>query len=310
MARRNAGSTTDAPEAEVTADEATVPAQAEAEVTPTPEGEPTPEPTATPVDLTDFEAAVVSAVEARDTSTGDVPVEQVAPVQSAYRALDGLKAKNAAKAHIAEAMKTAMNALDITSARAYMVLTESLSSAGSSPKADKAPADPKVAFTERYQSLLLALEVVGREVPEGLTLDEITVTDEQRSQVEALIAHAANEAEDKGDAPESSPVVRSALKLASGKATGGRKAGVGTGSGGGVRRDIAAHIQSAFSTVEVGTFLTVAEIRTHQSEEYGTESPSAGAISARLFPASGKSTVAGVEPGTNDKGVRGATKVA
>lgn len=307
MARRNGGSTA-TPDAPAPEAEATVPAQAEGD-TPTPEGTDA-APAAVEVDLTEFSAKVAEAVEARDTSTGDVPVEQVGPVQAAYRALDGLKAKNAAKAHIAEAMKTAMNALDITSARAYMVLTESLASAGSGTKQEKAPADPKVAFTERYQSLLLALEVVGNEVPEGVTLDEITVSDEQRTQLQTLLAYNANEAEDKGDAPEVSPVVRSAVKVASGKASGGRKAGVGTGSNGGVRRDIAAHIQSAFAGVDAGTFLTVAEIRTHQSEEYGTESPSAGAISARLFPASGKSTVAGVEPGTNDKGVRGATKVA
>lgn len=263
-----------------------------------------------PVDLTAFTTAVEAAVEARDTSTGDVPADQLAPVQAAYRDLDGLKAKNAARALIAERMKAAMNNLDITSARAFMVLTEGLSAAGSKSSADKPPADPKQAFTERYQAILLAAELVAAEAPEGVTVTEITVPDGALASAQALAAYNANEAEDKGDAPESSPVVRAALKLASGKASGARKAGVGTGSNGGVRRDIGEHIKSAFADVDAGTFLTVAEIRAHKSAEYGDEPPSAGAISARLFPSSGKSTVEGVEPGTNDKGTRGATKLA
>ncbi|WP_329101716.1 DUF262 domain-containing protein [Micromonospora sp. NBC_01699] len=74
------------------------------------------------------------------------------------------------------------------------------------------------------------------------------------------------------------------------------------------RRDIAAHIVSAFAAVPPGAFLTVGEIRSHRSEEYGDEFPSAGAIAARLFPASGRCTVPDVEPGANDRGVRGARK--
>lgn len=75
------------------------------------------------------------------------------------------------------------------------------------------------------------------------------------------------------------------------------------------RRDIAAHIGSAFFSQPSGAFLTVNEIRNHRSEEYGDEFPSAGAISARLFPATGRCTVSGVEPGVNERGVRGARKV-
>jgi hypothetical protein len=76
------------------------------------------------------------------------------------------------------------------------------------------------------------------------------------------------------------------------------------------RRDIAAHIASAFAGMPDGTFLTVGEIRAHRSKEYGDEFPSSGAIAARLFPASGRCTVHGVSPNTNDRGVRGAHKVA
>jgi len=74
------------------------------------------------------------------------------------------------------------------------------------------------------------------------------------------------------------------------------------------RRDIGAHIASAFAGLPDETFLTVREIRRHRSDEYGDEFPSAGAISARLFPSSGRCTVTGVEPGENERGVRGARR--
>jgi hypothetical protein len=78
----------------------------------------------------------------------------------------------------------------------------------------------------------------------------------------------------------------------------------------GSRRDIGAHIASAFDGLPEGAFLTVAQIRSHRSAEYGDEFPSAGAISARLFPPTGRCTVPGVEPGENERGVRGARRVS
>lgn len=75
------------------------------------------------------------------------------------------------------------------------------------------------------------------------------------------------------------------------------------------RRDVGKHIVHVFAAVPVGTFLTVAEIRRRPSPEYSDAPPSAGAISARLFPASGRTTVPGVDPGLSG-GVRGATKSA
>src|SRR3546814_10998155 len=60
------------------------------------------------------------------------------------------------------------------------------------------------------------------------------------------------------------------------------------------RGDIASHIQSAFEDKRLGDFLTIQEIRNHRSTGYGVDNPtnpSAGAISARLFPTSGSCTV-------------------
>ena len=97
--------------------------------------------------------------------------------------------------------------------------------------------------------------------------------------------------------------------LAIGKAA---KAGARAGSTfTGERRDIGKHIAEAFESVEPGGFLTVAEIRKFRSNEYGDNPPSAGAISARLFPSGGGDcTIEGVSGDTNDKGNKGGRKTA
>jgi hypothetical protein len=100
-------------------------------------------------------------------------------------------------------------------------------------------------------------------------------------------------------------VVRTAFKAAQGKGTGGSRGG----SNGGPRKDIGKHIREAFESREAGEFLTIAEIAKFASSEYPEGNPpSQGAVSARLFPTSGKCTVEGVEPvdkdGSNPKGAR------
>jgi len=262
----------------------------------------------TPIDLTAFQGAVAQAIGTRDDSTGEVPEASVAPVVSAYQALEGQKAKNAAKNFLAEAMKSAMNEMDLPLARANMSLSESLTTAKAA-RTEKAPADPTEAFVQRSAALRLATALV--EKPEGVADDAEdkinAVLAEVGPQVEAYRAWLNSDAEDKGDAPEgTSPVVVAAFKVAAGKAAGKRTTS-GTAYTG-ERRDIGKHIAEAFEGAESGAFLTVAEIRNHKSSEYGDNPPSAGAISARLFPASGKCTVEGITPGQNDKGNKGATK--
>lgn len=83
----------------------------------------------------------------------------------------------------------------------------------------------------------------------------------------------------------------------------------GSAAPAGRRRDIAAHIAHAFEDLPVGAFLTISEIRHTASPEYEGTLPSAGAISARLFPSSGPMTLVGVVPDRRD-GVRGARKTA
>ena len=110
----------------------------------------TEEKTETPVDLSGFEAATARAIAEADTSTGTIPPSEVEKVVVEYRTLDGIKAKNKAKAFLNEGMKSAMNESDIVQARSYLQLTESMT-AGSTSKTEKAPADPTEAFVQRVQ---------------------------------------------------------------------------------------------------------------------------------------------------------------
>jgi len=261
------------------------------------------------IDLTAFQTAVTEALAEGDTSTGQLPETAVAKVNAEYRKLDGLAAKNAARKHLDDGMLDAVGKLDAVSARGYSDLKGNLSAAGG-PKAEKAPADPVVAFVQRHAALQLAQYVVNGEAPEipegrDVAAEIEALVKENVEALQAQVAYLADDSEDKGDGPELNPVIRAAFKAASGKAAGGKRGG----STGGPRRDIAKHIESAFAEVESGTFLSVAEIAKHKSAEYGDDHPSQGAVSARLFPASGKVTVEGIVPvnkaeldGKNPKG--------
>jgi hypothetical protein len=273
----------------------------------------TPKAPEAPIDLSQFQAVANQAVAESDTATGSIPEGELSKVITEYRGLDGVKAKNKAKGWLNDQMKEAMNGDDIAKARAFLQLHESMTAgSGGGSKAEKAPADPTEAFVQQYATLRLALGLLTPgEGVDDTWQDKAKELVESSNQVAGeYLAWVRNESEDKGDEPEVSPVVRNAVKLATGKAAkaGGRSGGGSTFTG--ERRDIAKHIQSAFADKQVGDFLLIAEIRNHQSEEYGTDSPSAGAISARLFPASGKVTIEGVEPATNEKGNKGARKVA
>ena len=289
MARQNRTKTAD--DAVVTnTEEPTVAENTTTETTEAPKAE---------IDLTAFKSAVDEAFTHADSTTGTIPEAEIAKVNEQYRLLEGLPAKNAARKVLDEGLMEAVGNLDAVKARGYGDLKGKLSAAGGSTTT-KAPADPAAAYVAKRASLELALQIVNRQAPviEGRDLDaEIAkAVSDASEQVEATLAYEADESEDKGDAPEQSPVVRAAFKVASGKGTGGTRR-VSSGP----RGDIAKHIQSAFADKESGEFLTVAEIAKHKSAEYSDGGPSQGAISARLFPASGKVTVEGVVPVDKDE---------
>lgn len=259
------------------------------------------------IDLSAFEAAVQTAVEERDTTTGLLPLAAIEPVVKEYRALDGLAPKNAAKKRLQHLMTEVMNSLDLPSARAYLELLNNLTPASSGGGGtERVPADPTEAFTQRVAGLRLSLILAEAHVPEG-------VNEAWEEKVSELLTDAEPQAaeyytwvnadsESRGEAPEVPSWVAGAVKLSqgrSGKVGGSTKSGNGSAFTG-ERRDVAKHILSAFEGVESGTFLSIAEIKKTPSDEYGTDSPSAGAISARLFPKSGKTTVEGIRPGEKD----------
>jgi hypothetical protein len=307
MARRD--SKAEAPEATESTVETDVVEATEADTTEAPVKEAKVE---VAFDLTEFKSATTAAVAEADASTGTVPEASLAPVQAAYRDLPSVKAKNKAKEHLGDGMREAMGNNDIATARAFVAVQDSLTAkAPSTPKEPKAPADPTEGFVAKVAGAQLGYALVTADVPDGVASDwsekVAPVIATAQGEISAYKAWEANTDEAKGEAPSLGYVARSALRVASGKAPGAKSAGTGTPFTG-TRRDVGAHIESAFAEQPSGAFLTVAEIRTHKSTEYGDDAPSAGAISARLFPASGKVSLNGVTPGQNEKGVRGATK--
>ena len=267
------------------------------------------------VDLTDFKAAVDTAMTEADTTTGEVPEAALAKVTEEYRKLDGIKAKNEAKAHAADLMKSRMGADDLAGARAALnIQDKALVAAAGGSKGEKAPADPTENFVQRVATLTLGYQLATTSVPEGVdeswTEKSNALVSENFESAKAYLAWTQGDPESRGDEPEVSSVIRNAAKLAAGKAA---KAGVSRGGGTftGDRKDIGVHIENAFSDKEEGQFLTIAEIRNTRSDEYGDNPPSAGAISARLFPKSGTSSMekVGIKPDTQN-GKKGAVKVA
>lgn len=252
------------------------------------------------IDLTEFEAAVAEALESADEATGTVPEANVAKVREAYQALPGIKPKNAAKLALSDGMKAALNEGQIAPARAYMALTEEAAVAGKSTAPAK-QVDPAEAFRARVAAITLAGFLVSQDVPEGVSEDVVA---EGQTLASELFAEAVAVFKGEEGAETESAIVRSAVKAAASKV----RKGTGRVARSGERRDLGAHITEAFAAVEPGTFLSVADIRRHESSVYGDDRPSAGAISNRLRPKSGAATtIEGIEVEERD-GKLGAVK--
>lgn len=265
------------------------------------------------IDLSAFEAAVANAVASRDESTGTMPEVGVESVKEQYRNLNGAKAKNAAKKFLNDKLRDAVNSGDMLDGMATMTLIDEVGNAGASktPASERKPADPSAAYTERLTVLHLAYALARADVPEGI--DEEAAQAKVGEQVETLtesaeqyFAWVKSTAEDKGEAPEASPLVVKAVKAAQGKAASATRTASSTPrQSGGERRSVRTHINQVFADQESGTFLKVAEIANAKTEEYPDGSCSPGAITAALKSDKG---VDGFTLDHNEKGVAGARK--
>lgn len=265
------------------------------------------------VDTKAFDEAMAAALENMDSSTGTLSTEQMHAVVGAYQSLDGAKPKAAVRAWIEQGVKEALSpeSGDIPRARALNAVRVEITKAkGGGSKEPKAPSDPTTNFVEQVVALQLAYTHVTTNVPDGVAEDWNDRAQKLASEVVGDVAKLAQYSGE-GEEPTVSPLARRALKLAAGKV--GK---VGGGGGArtpftGTRRDIEKHIKEAFADKAEGDFLTVAQIVSHTSTEYGSEHPSPGAVSARLFPKSGKCTVEGIKPVDATNGQpKGAVKVA
>lgn len=271
-------------------------------------------------DLGPFEALAAEVAGRADKATGALAEGDLDRVIEAYRALPDTKVRNRAKKHLQEQVAAGIENLDMGQAKSYLTMHDNMTTAGAKAGTPRQPADPKARWRQQLEIVTLAYGELFNQRPDDVTEEQVNEIvngvgslSEDMGNLRAWHDAEVAEGEEKPEAPKVDDRVQAAMRLVrGGKVTAGRASSGGVSAPhDGPRRNIAAHIKSAFEGVEVGTFLTVAEIKAHRSEEYGDDSPSAGAISARLFPASGKCTVEGIEPGTGgDKNQRGARKVA
>lgn len=276
------------------------------------------------VDLAEFIAAVDKALEDRDMTTGVVPDAAIGAVNTVYRAIPGgQKNKNVAKQYLNDQMVEQMSTLEVVKARSYMELVNHLSAATAKATKEKKvrePVNPTEAFVQRVGTLSLAYSLAVAVVPEGVdeTWEEAVgeFVAKHNEAAEAYLSWLNTEpaeSEEKADAPETDAAAIAAVKLSQGKAAKAGSKVKATGSvHTGPNRSIAKHIEEVFGEKEPGAFLLIQEIANANSAEYGTDHPSSGAVSSRLFPKSGKCTLDAsiVVPDTNDKGNKGARKPA
>lgn len=267
--------------------------------------------------LAEFVQLADEAAGNADPDTGTVTEAALDPVKKAYRAISGgAKFKNRAKAHMQDSMKAALGSgvKGVPVAVAWNTIQEAV--AAPAPKAARsggAALSPSKIYADKVTAHRIALDLIETlPLPEGVTEDwEKEIGENDTFEVaESYLNWLNAPEEERGEEPEVTAVIKSAVKLATSK--GPRKAGRPAGVPfNGKRRDVAAHIREVFESVNSGDFLTISEIANAGSSVYGSDAPSSGAVNNRIFPPSGGETALAdvLEPGTNAEGVKGAFKL-
>lgn len=272
-------------------------------------------------DLTEFEAAVAAAIEARDEATGKLPEAVTAPVTKAYQALS-VGGKSKAKAHLLAIMTEGVETNDSPKAMAANELRRALVPAKTSgtpkPKAEPTPVDPNEGVALQLAPLRVAFNYLSTNLPEGAEAEGVKAKtgelfDSSNAEIQGYLNWLDREAPAEGEEdtpePEVSVVTKKAARLIRTKV---KVATSGTGKTySGPKRSIATHIEQVFASFPSGHFMTINEIAKAESAEYGEDRPSSGAVSARLFPTDGDPQgnvkVGGVTSGVRDN-KRGAIK--
>lgn len=274
--------------------------------------------------MTEYQGLVTELVgsDEVDPTTGTLPDGHKSQARLSYSKLPGIKGKKAGKDWLQEQMHVNMEQFDPTDpttahyavkARTFLDLYKEIGKgAVKSESPVVKPVDPTEAHVARVVAALVAPNLILP--PEGVSEDwkdqAQRKAGELAPQIQAyrdwLEANKGKAEDERSEAPEVDEIVVNAAKVALGRGLGAAKKARAASAGGtttstpytGTRRDIGKHIAEAFESQPVGTFLTVADISKFESSEYGTDHPSSGAVSARLFP-KGDGTACTVE------GIRG-----
>jgi hypothetical protein len=327
---------TDEAPAEVT--EATGEAQASEGDAPA-EADATTEPEADPVaDLMKLCAEIMED-EGRDKQTGSLPEALIAKFGEAYRKLDASEKRKARPMLTGKVQELLDDEGEdtmydsIMRAKSYNLLVNETKKAATATRATATAAkvDPTEAYVDQFLSLSLATmalpiadEVDKEKAGESIHALVNAYQDPETNEHKSFEAYAEwyrnTDTENRGDEPEVPEYVKRAFKAADGKAAGARRrASAGGGSRprvpGGAQGDIGKHVAEAMADVPVGEFKAIAWISKFPSKEYeGKNPPSAGAVSARLFPSSGgPSTIPNIEGVTAEdspEGKKGARRTA
>lgn len=264
-----------------------------------------------------FKSTALTTVEQADDE-GHLTPDQLSPIVTAYRDVEGgNKGKKQARDFVTEQMKATLTsgaangfqlAMAWNSVQDAIQTAPTKSSTGGGGKSSAPAVSQTQLFADKIAALRLGLQLAEANVPEGVDANWETLITGDEAKAQALLEFLSTEQADDATEPEASQVERAAVKYATGR--GPRKAGRPSGTPyQGTRRDVAAHITNAFADKPSGTFLSIAEIKATPSQEYGSDSPSSGAISARLFPRGGAAmSVPGVEA-ANEGGKNGARKL-
>lgn len=258
-----------------------------------------PKPDIPEADFTDFDAAVEAilaphrAAEANGTTTSGEPDQALIPdLVAAYQALEGAKNKRVGRDRIKAISEASMNEDNFYTAKAAMLLDDHLVSAKApkgSKRPPKTPVDPTSDYVDHMLVLNLAFQYAGRTQPESLAADW---QDGYNSKLPDLTDELKNFLDAGGDTATlaDDSLVAKAIKLGTQRKTksGGTRSASVNPSGAaqknytGPPRSIVKHIQEAFANAESGTFLKINDIAKFQSDEYGEDRPSAGAISGQV----------------------------